>query len=162
MIKTEVFEENDGRKSIYYRDEDDIAIRVAYFDCHGKLIEEDLTEFNQHKQVLTSVRYAGDSHTILGYRQYYYGQFNDKNEKVNFEDFKLIDGQLIKVCRSTSEWIEKDKKAKCIWYDGSDNFLYYEIYQDEGEEFGMISQLRHYDEDGSEIEYGSKKVEIYR
>ena len=161
MIKLEVSKHEDGRKTIYYRDEDDIAIRVAYFDCNGKLITEELAEFNIQKQILTRVKYAGDSQTVLGYRQYYYDQFNDKNEKINFEDFKLIDGKLTKTCQSTGVWLEK-KKAKCIWYDGDREFLYYEIYQDEDDGCGMNSDLNHYDQDGKIIEYGTKKVEIYR
>ncbi|WP_312103429.1 hypothetical protein [Acinetobacter venetianus] len=159
MIKLEISKHKDGRKTIYYRDEDYIAFRVAYFDCHGKLIEEELSEFTKKKQVLTTVRYDGDSQTVLGYREY---KFNDNHEQIGFADYKLIDGQLKKVCSAVFEWVEFGQKSKTSWYDGDDEFLYYQLFIYEGEEFGMISQLCHYAEDGSEIEYGSKEVEIYR
>lgn len=163
MIRLQITQNNDGGKTIYYRDEDYVAIRVAHFDCNENLIKEELTEFNQKKEVLTSVIYAGDSQTVLGYRQYYYDQDSDKNEKVNFEDFKLIDGELRKVCKSTSHLIEEGhiKKLKCTWYNGNDEFLFYHVYEDEYAGGDVNSFLYHYDQNDQRIEYGSREVEIY-
>lgn len=163
MIRLEVFEHKDGRKTIYYRDEDYIAVRVAYFDCHGKLIEEELSEFTKKKQVLTTVRYSGDSQTVLGYRQYYYYEQESPNEKIVFEDYKLVNGELKKVCKLTSQLIEEGgiKNLKCTWYNGNDEFLYYHVYEDEDNGGDVNRFLYHYDQNGKKIEYGSREPELY-
>ena len=133
MITPEVFE--DGKyKHIYFRNENDVAIRSLVLNKKGDVVQDEISEYGKDGRHLTSVVFAPDYITVLGYREYHYDEVGNETGHSNY---KRINDEMKFIYSTKSSWIEKDIKAICKFYDDKNKFLYYEIFEHD-ENCGMV------------------------
>lgn len=158
MITLEVVELNEHIRQVYYRDHSGVVIREVCYDRQGKVITDELTEFNERKQVITSVIYGGDA-VMLAYREYYY----DDGVESGFTDYKLKNGTMAKVCLTKSYWVKPNQIARCDWFDAKNSLKYYDIFKEQPD-IGMCFEQRFYP-DGTVFDFGdlnhNSGIEIY-
>ena len=160
MITLEIFEPDECNpyKTIYYRDDDDLAIRVTVVDQNNKIVTDELCELNHNKQVSSRTRYASDLVTVIAYRQHHFNK--DTIHHHGFTDYKLKDGQLKMTCRCESIIVIPERLLKCHWYDENNRFVYCEYFTHE-EPYGMIQGLNLYDIDGNILAFDKRHLDYF-
>ncbi len=144
MIKSEVFI-NQNNKEIYFWNNDEVAIRHLVLDLQDNVIQDELTEFTNDGKCLTSVVFASDYQTILGYREYFYDK---KGTEIGYSNYKRINGNLEFVYRAETSY-SNNLGTICKFYDHKDNFVYYETFENDPEH--GIYQVGTFTSDGEEV-----------
>ena len=142
MITPEVFED-ENYKYIYFRNDNDVAIRYLVLDLKGNIVQDEISEYAEDGRHLTSVVFAPDYITVLGYRKWHY---NESGNEIGYSNYKRIDDELKLIYSTESICVEKNVKAICKFYDAKNTFLYYQVFE-YAEDCGMV-WMGTYDVDG--------------
>lgn len=125
MITTEIIN-FDNRIEIYYRNEEYIVIRHLILDLNKNIIQDELSEYTSDGKILTSMVFASDYVTILGYRQYYYDKHSNE---LGFSDYRRVNKELKLVQRTENTWLKENEKLRCNFYNGNNELVFYELFE---------------------------------
>lgn len=140
MFTTEVFPPTEDQPftTIYYRDERDIATVCTLVDSNGKLVQQEISEYDDKGKIQSCAIYDSDGHTLLAYREY---DYNEERE-IGYRDYRVIDGQPQFLVRTRTHWVIKDKLAHCFYYNEDNHPFAYEVFEDEDDGCGMVTMGR--------------------
>lgn len=127
-MKIEKLDYDEYSKIHYYND--GMSYRILIIDKNNKVIQDELTEYDEHGKRIADVVFASDHTTIIAKREY-----TDNG----FCDYRKIGDNLILVSSNTHEWLIPDKKLKSSFYDAKGNLVFYDIFEkDDDENIGMV------------------------
>ncbi|WLF84242.1 hypothetical protein [Moraxella sp. ZY210820] len=135
----------DTHRIIIYRNQNDVAIRQVILDLKGNIIQDEISEFDEQGQLICENVFINHT-TLIAYREYY-----DDGHNYGYRDYKWLDGQFKLLLMTQNEWLIKHRKAKCTWYDGDGQLVYYDIFEYDEQIGEMVWQFC-YDENHNMIE----------
>lgn len=144
MLVAETFD-YDTHRIIIYRNQNDVAIRQVVLDLKGNIIQDEISEFDAQGKLICDNVFINHT-TLIAYREYY-----DDGHYHGYRDYKWVGGQFKLLLMTQNEWLIQHRKAKCTWYDGESQFVYYDLFEYDDDIGEMIWQFC-YDENDNMIE----------
>lgn len=127
-MKIEKLDYDSYSKIHYYSD--GMSYRILIVDKNNQIIQDELTEYDEHGKRIADIVFAPDHMTIIAKREY---------TNNGFCDYRRIGDELTLVSSNTAVWLNPDKKLKSGFYDAKGNLVFYEIFEkDEDETIGMV------------------------
>lgn len=112
-----------------------MTFRTLVLDLNKNIIQDELVAYNHDGKPLQNVVFAPDHTTILGKREHL--------ENHGFKDYRLVNNALILTQMCVNEWLSA-QKLKSSYYNAENQLVYYDIYEEENAEIGMIC-MGHFD-----------------
>lgn len=140
--------EYDNHKQFLYRNDEGITQRILVLDLNNQIIQDELSEYDNTGKCIANVVFAPDHITVIGMKKY---------TKNGSEDYRKIDDKLVLVSKNISEKLD-DKTAKSSFYNANGELVFYDIFEYENEEIGMVFSNR-FDKNGQEFDWDNPHSE---
>lgn len=124
--------------------------RTLILDLNKNVIQDELCEYSNNGELLTNVVFAPDNITIIAKREHL--------ENHGFKDYRRINNDLVLTQKCVNEWLS-DKKLKSSYYNADEKLVYYDIYEEENSEIGMIC-MGHFDTNDEQFGWDNPPDEV--
>lgn len=126
MLNIEIHD-NKNHKILYYRNADDIAVRVVILDFNNNFIQDVISEYDKTGRNICDVLFGKNPTEIIAYREYH---FHD-NEKYDsgWTDYKKVNGEFIKLHSKHSYFIVQNELSRCDWFYDDGKLAFYDLFK---------------------------------
>ncbi|WFF38266.1 hypothetical protein LU290_08380 [Moraxella nasibovis] len=125
MLNIEICDNKD-HKAVYYRNSDDVAIRITILDLNHTIIQDVISEYDKTGKHICDVLFGTDPTEIIAYREYHF--CDDKNAS-GWTDYKKVNGEFIKLHSKNGVWIIQDELFRCDWFYPNGELAFYDVFK---------------------------------
>lgn len=126
MLNIEICD-NKKYKAIYYRNADDVAVRVTMLDLNNNIIQDVISEYDNIGRNICDVLFGKDPTEIIAYREYHFCA--DEKYASGWVDYKKVNGEFVKLHSKNSYWIMQDKLSRCDWFYPNGELAFYDLFK---------------------------------
>lgn len=141
MLNLEICD-NGNHKVVYYRNADDVAIRVTILDLNNNIIQDLISEYDKTGRNICDVLFGKDPTEIIAYREYHFRD-NEKHDS-GWTDYKKVNGEFVKLHSQSGGWIIKDELSRCDWFYPNGELAFYELFKFDNDIGGMCKEYSYF------------------
>lgn len=140
-MQVDILDYDDYRILRYHNN--NVTYRILTLDLYKNIIQDELFEYNNNGKLLANIIFAPDYLTVIAKREH--------TENQGFKDYRRINNELVLTQICVHEWLSK-RKLKSNYYNADNQLIYYDIYEEENSEIGMIC-MGHFNANGEQFSW---------